>query len=707
MVVTIRGAADDVIARPDGITATERQRHRVRRVLTGAVPVLLAAMLLAPMHASAHAFLVRSQPVDGAQLGLAPGAVVLDFSEALAPRLSQASVADPDGRNTTARPISATEIRVDLITNMPGQYAVRWTAVSSDDGHATAGGFTFTVDARPGAASALAGGGPSPGDVALAAARWVEDTALLLAVGMLLVRWLGRRAPRLEWVRPRLRIPLVVAFVAGCIVIGTEALTASRGSLSAVVTYFNADLTGIARVARVVLELYAVLAVTVRARYLWPAVLAPLVALAASGHAVGDTPQWWGLTMDSVHLVAAGCWAGGIIAMATLRPPDGWRHGGGALLSRFTPFALAAFATTIGFGILEGLANVATVPALTGTPYGRVLLVKAGVVLLMIPLSLLAWRRRRPRLRVEAGLAVGVVAAAALLASFPVPSRAQPVTTGQPGANAGLPHGSELTLGDHAGAVLLGLTLSPAVPGNNRVSIYVLPLDGAAAAAHLSVSAVVEGRPVTLQRCGDTCRDASVRLVGHETVSVLVAGADGGVAHFEVPSLPAADATSLLRSALVHMGALHSYTMHETLTSGGPTSIVSDYSAVAPDRFAWTEQSGVSTVSIGSMRYDRQQPTAPWVAEPSSPVIPEPYFVWQAFSPYLGERVLGHETIDGTPTTIVGFFGSTPGTPVWFRLWIDASGSVHRAEMRAPGHFMDEAFHDLDGAVTISPPSTG
>lgn len=105
--------------------------------------------------------------------------------------------------------------------------------------------------------------------------------------------------------------------------------------------------------------------------------------------------------------------------MATLRPPEGWRRGGIVLLRRFTPFALATFATTICFGILEGLTNVGTISALTGTAYGRVLLIKAGCVALMIPLSLVAWRLHRPRLRVEASLAVAVVAAAALLASFP------------------------------------------------------------------------------------------------------------------------------------------------------------------------------------------------------------------------------------------------------------------------------------------------
>src|SRR5207249_12215515 len=51
-----------------------------------------------------------------------------------------------------------------------------------------------------------------------------------------------------------------------------------------------------------------------------------------------------------------------------------------------------------------------------GTSYGRVLLVKIGVIGTMIPLSFIAWRRRLFR-RTEGVLAVGVVVVAALLRS--------------------------------------------------------------------------------------------------------------------------------------------------------------------------------------------------------------------------------------------------------------------------------------------------
>ncbi len=60
-----------------------------------------------------------------------------------------------------------------------------------------------------------------------------------------------------------------------------------------------------------------------------------------------------------------------------------------------------------------------------------------------------------------------------------------------PPASPALPQGDDLTLADGAGNVLIGLTVRPAQPGPNTVLIHVLPLDGAAAAADVSVSLVM------------------------------------------------------------------------------------------------------------------------------------------------------------------------------------------------------------------------
>ena len=680
----------------------------MRRALAAAAALLLSVVLLisTPTIASAHAFLVASQPADGARLGLAPGAVVLDFSENLNLTLSEATVRGPSGRPVFARPIAAREIRIDLVTNAPGLYSALWVAVSADDGHTTQGTVTFTVEAQDsGAQGSGSASGPSATDVAIAVARWVEDAALLLAVGMLVLRWAARGDDALAWVRPRLRATLVVALAAGCLVVGSEAAVASNGSFSGALDYFGSGLTGLARVARLVLELNALAAVTARARYLAPAVLAPVIALAASGHAPGDGPAALGVLLDSVHLLAACVWAGGIAAMATLRPPQGWRSAGG-LLQRFTPWAVAAFTVSIAAGIVQAVLDVGSLSALTDSVYGRVLLIKAAVVLAMVPLSLLAWRVRRPRPRAEAALAIAVVAASALLASSPVPARgAGSVATGQPGAAAGLPQGSDLTLGAQVGQVLVGLTITPARPGANTLTVYVLPAEGASSAGELHVSATVDGTTTRVSSCGDPCRRGTATLHGGERIAVNVSGPKGGVAAFAVPRLPVAAGAALVQRAATAIHALHSYAMHETLTAGGPTTVVTDYRAQSPDRLAWLEATGVASISIGTTRYDRAAAGDPWTRQDGTPRVAEPQFTWDSFTPYVGVHVLGTQSVDGAATTMVGFFGGDASTPVWFRLWIDADGLVHRAEMRAPGHFMDQTFSAFNAAPAITPPA--
>jgi copper transport protein len=89
------------------------------------------------------------------------------------------------------------------------------------------------------------------------------------------------------------------------------------------------------------------------------------------------------------------------------------------LLYRFAGVALIAFAVTALTGALRATEQLQELSDLWQTPYGAVLALKAVGVGIMLVLSSLAWRRGLQVARVEAGLMVLVVAATALLASFP------------------------------------------------------------------------------------------------------------------------------------------------------------------------------------------------------------------------------------------------------------------------------------------------
>jgi hypothetical protein len=416
------------------------------------------------------------------------------------------------------------------------------------------------------------------------------------------------------------------------------------------------------------------------------------------------------VAVDADHLHAAGVWAGGIVALGLLRPPGGWRAGGLLLLRRFTPWALAAFATTVGLGVVVATDTVGSLAALVTTAYGRDLLVKAAGVLLLIPLSLAAWRLRRPALRAEATVALGVVAAASLLSALPLPAASSGTATPAVKAGAagddGLPAGDEVTLATHAGQVLVGLSLDPGLPGRNRLVFYLLPVDGPAAAGGLRLTASLDGSPLAVTSCGGTCRDARAVLRGGERVSVRVAGPAGGHAGFVVPALPAPDGAALVASARERMAQLTSVQLHEVLTGGAGVTLVTDYEEAAPDRLGWEQASGAALYQSGRVRYSRTAGSAAWTVERDVQPVPEPAFAWQYFTTTVAARLLGRGSVAGVPTTTVGFFAGVAGTPVWFEFSVDGSGLVRRSVMMAPGHFMDQAFAGFDGAVPGSPAAT-
>jgi len=143
--------------------------------------------------------------------------------------------------------------------------------------------------------------------------------------------------------------------------------------------------------------------------------------LSVAGHAT-VYQQPGAVFVDVVHVLSAGMWAGGILALATLHPPDGWRSPEArALLDRFGGVALIAFAVTALTGVLRASDQVHDVSGLWTTTYGEVLGLKSIGVAIMLVLSAVAWRRRIPFARAEAALAMLVVAATAVLAAFPAP----------------------------------------------------------------------------------------------------------------------------------------------------------------------------------------------------------------------------------------------------------------------------------------------
>jgi copper transport protein len=227
--------------------------------------------------------------------------------------------------------------------------------------------------------------------VVLFALHSLEYLGLLGGLGSFVVRRLGRMPPRIGWAHP----PMHIAFA--------TALAGGLGLLALQPTWLVAP--------RVAAEALA-LALCLRGRPL----VAPVAVLAAgllaiTGHAMGAGAMF----ADALHVLSAGMWAGGVVAMASLRPPGGWRSAEAkAMLDRFGRVAVIAFGVTALTGVLRATEQLHDVSDLWTTTYGIVLGLKTAGVVVMLVLAP-AWRRGP----FEAYAAVFVVGATALLAALP------------------------------------------------------------------------------------------------------------------------------------------------------------------------------------------------------------------------------------------------------------------------------------------------
>src|SRR5713226_6901784 len=142
---------------------------------------------------------------------------------------------------------------------------------------------------------------------------------------------------------------------------------------------------------------------------------------------------------------------------------------------------------------------------------------------------------------VPAMMLASVACAAAVPTATPGSSTAASPAASGPAASPALPQADDLTFGQDAGKVVVGLTVRPAQPGPNTLLVYVLPLEGPATAADVPLSLAISGQNVPLDTCSPTCRTANVTLVGGEHIDVVAGGATGGTAAFDLPMLPAQD----------------------------------------------------------------------------------------------------------------------------------------------------------------------
>jgi methionine-rich copper-binding protein CopC len=107
--------------------------------------VLLAGLLLLISSAGlAHTHLISSAPAAGSRLAAAPALLELAFSEAAQLTILTLTRGSDEPLKLPAPTEAQTHIRVPLPSLAPGNYVVRFRALSAD-GHLMPGQFAFTI----------------------------------------------------------------------------------------------------------------------------------------------------------------------------------------------------------------------------------------------------------------------------------------------------------------------------------------------------------------------------------------------------------------------------------------------------------------------------------------------------------------------------------------------------------------------------------
>lgn len=455
--------------------------------------VLTVVLVGLPTAVWAHARLTKSEPAAKSLVTVAPTQIRLWFSEAPEVALTRIVLSDSAGNRYELGPVErdSTRLAVHVRIRMAlgaGRYTATWRTAAAD-GHPSDGAFSFTV--MPGAtanvrASAVtsdttrarspiadtntrvlrADSAPAlerEPSGALASipvvVRTISFTSLLVLVGALVFHFgVAARAPVPESMRERMRtraarlgalsasvllLSAVARFVVQVQMMRDNAAGADAMQTIALRTQWGA--VWFLQVIVAIIALFSLAAARRDARHAWTvaaiAVLVAAVTPALGGHAAASSRfTALAITADGLHVVASAAWLGTLVyvvlaavAESTRDGDERWGHVA-SLVNLYSPIALTAAATVAVTGVVSAWLRLEHPSALWTSGYGRVLLIKLGLLIGVGITGAFNWLLVRPALgtaaatkrlqrsaSIELGIGVLVVLVTAILVATQIP----------------------------------------------------------------------------------------------------------------------------------------------------------------------------------------------------------------------------------------------------------------------------------------------
>lgn len=481
---------------------------RLRRIACALAALLAATVTISGFSGSvaAHAVLLETQPENAAILDDPPERLVLIFNEPVKPLAVR--VLDAGGMEVTGPEAArAVDSRIEIALSSPlarGGYIVSWR-VSSTDSHIIGGSYLFAVGNAPdhwreaGETQTARAGADGWWSLATGLIRIPFLASLFIAAGSVWFLALISPAPRpsqAALLRPA-RIAGVTAIGSGLLLIAVQGGAVLTPALSGLADpqVWRASLAtplGMSALAAV-----AALAAMQLGLHLWDrrfgpglaslAALAATVSLTLTGHAVVAEPRVLSTPALGVHAVAVAFWLGALVplhAMARSEPLPKLA----AVLQKFSGLAVVVVAVLAVAGLILAAVQVAHPLALVTTPYGGLLLAKVALVVALLAIALANKRRHLPALlsgnegararlrrnvRWEAAIILAVIAFTAGLGQTTPPRALAQQEGAAPNRT-----GSAIKLASGSGDYRASITIDPARPGRNEVTVSIRDSDG-------------------------------------------------------------------------------------------------------------------------------------------------------------------------------------------------------------------------------------
>jgi copper transport protein len=362
--------------------------------------------------------------------------------------------------------------------------------------------------------------------------------------------------------------------------------------------------------------------------------------------------------------------------------------------------ALASVAVIGATGLVRALSELSAVSQLWSSGYGRALLVKSGLLLLVVGLGWLNRRRLaytaslRRNVAAELALLAGIVVAVAFLTDLapgrelaravatPKPAEPRPIQPPPPGATV---------LAAESGKLAVGL----AALRDGRIQATVLGQQNRGV-DRLVVSFAADGKKLGSRACGPGCYRSTGR-VRRGRVTVLVRGSPPVT--FRLPQ-EAAPASRLVARARRAFENLRSVVIDEHLASSPTQRVFTVWRLEAPNRLAYATSGGARAVVVGARRWDRIG-NGPWQRSTQTPLRqPAPWW-----SPrWRDAKAVGWIRADGRRARVVTFYD--PALPAWFEVALDPRTAVPLTlRMTAAAHFMRHRYRNFNAPLGIEPPA--